>query len=341
MKKTNPWEPKYVVMSSAALSDIAVTDAPFQQVADENLELIAAEVLVPLRFFESNLVELYQQMGASAKEIQKVQTVLNNPYRLVVKPDVVMSDGSKVDWGIALFDVLENVYLEMGFNKADRDLMVLDSYYRHNDTLSVEDRQTHEQNLVKLATRIALATAHYLNEECATLFTERVKWLKSPFATARERQMKHVYRNRQQEIVRMIAIDLSKKSLQSETPSETMMAKVVSGRIEVRDSNTDEVIPPKDLEVNEVKTSEVEETTDQVTIEIEMAPQKKKAAAKKKTTQPKQKKEEKVIEILEDGTKIVQYERAGYWRTQKNKETGEEKKIWIAPKLMTRRVAAK
>ena len=66
-----------------------------------------------------------------------------------------------------------------------------------------------------------------------------------------------------------------------------------------------------------------------------------KKAATKKARQVKEKKEEIVLEVLEDGTKIVQYERAGYWRTQKNKATGEEKKIWIEPKLMTRRVAAK
>ena len=344
MKKTNPWEPKYVVMSSHALSDIAVTDAPFQNIADEHLNLISAEILMPLRFFESNIVDLYRQIGASAKEIQKVQTVLNNPYRLVVKPEVVLSDGTTVDWGIALFDVLENNYLEMGLNTVDRQLIVLDSYYRHNEHMAAEEQQMHEQNLVKLASRIAIATAHYLNEDCATLVTERVKWLKSPFATARERQLKQIYRNRYQEIIRMITVDLSKKSLQGEAPSETMMAQVVSGRIEVKDANTDEMIPPKALTVEEstitVEEAIVEPKMDDAKIEIEMNPQKKKTSAKK-PRQAKAKKEEIVLEVLEDGTKIVQYERAGYWRTQRNKATGEEKKIWIEPKIMQRRVAAK
>lgn len=341
--KTN--DTKYIVMSSSVVTDIAVTDAPFQNISDEYLELTPAEMLVPLRFFEPNVVEAYKKLGASAKEVQKMQAILANPYRLVVKDDVVLSDGTTVDWGIALFDVLENNYLEMGMNRNTRELIVLDSYYRHNDQLAKENQQIQEQNLVKLAIRLALGATHYLNDECAKTFVERVKWLKSPFTTARERQMKQIYRNRQQEIVHLLSVDLSQKTLQGAVASQTEMAQLVGGSIEVRDSQTDEVIKPKTQEVLEtaveaVATEVAKSEEPMVQIELEKTPQKKKNT-NKVSRSAKAKKEEIVLEVLEDGTKIVQYERAGYWRTQRNKETGEEKKIWIEPKLMTRKVAAK
>ena len=342
MKKTNPWETKYVIMSSSVVSDIAVTDAPFQNISDENLSLTEAEILVPLRFFESNVLELSQKAGASVKELHKIKQVMENPYRLVVKKHVELSDGTRADWGIRLFDVLEHEYLEMGVDQASRELAVLDSYYRHNDTMADELRQSHEQNLVKLVMRLALAVTHYLNEESATLHTTQVKWLKSPFITNRERQMKQVYRNRQQEITHMISIDLSKKSLASDQASTSEMAQIASGSIEVRDSKTDELIAPRQVKSESKATEQnVEQAeTVEVKVEVDMVPEEPKAETKKPRAS-KAKKDEIVLEVLEDGTKIVQYERAGYWRTQKNKETGEEKKIWIEPKIMTRRVAAK
>ena len=346
MKQINLYEPKYVVMTTTVLSEIALKDAPFQNIADEHLNFVAAELLVPILFFEPNIMDVYKEIGATPKEIQKLKLVLDHPYRLVVKPDVVLSDGSSADWGIALFDVLENNYLEMGVNLTTRELTVLDSYYRHNDLMAKDVQQMHEQNLVKLATRLALAVAHYTTEDASVMETQRVKWLKSPFATARERQMKHIYRSRYQTIQTWLTVDLVKKSLQSEVASESQWAKVVSGQITFRE--TSETTPSETVEsvveepvtstVIEVEELKAEPTTP--TIEVEVGASAKKITTKK-PRQAKEKKEEIVLEVLEDGTKIVQYERAGYWRTQRNKTTGEEKKIWIEPKLMTRRVVAK
>lgn len=346
MKQTNLYEPKYVVMTTAVLSEIALKDAPFQNIADEHLNFVAAELLVPILFFEPNIMDVYKEMGATPKEIQKLKLVLDHPYRLVVKPDVVLSDGSSADWGIALFDVLENNYLEMGINLATRELTVLDSYYRHNDLMAKDVQQMHEQNIVKLATRLALAVTHYATEEASIMETQRVKWLKSPFATARERQMKHIYRSRYQTIQTWLTVDLSKKSLQSDVASDSQWATAVSGQITFRETGENTQAPANEQVVEETVTatsvaaeeSQAETTTP--TIEVEVGIPAKKTASKK-TRQAKEKKDEVVLEVLEDGTKIVQYERAGYWRTQRNKTTGEEKKIWIEPKLMTRRVVAK
>lgn len=336
MKKANPLETQYVILAPDVLAAIATTNEPFQKIKAENLCMRPAEVLVPLRFFNPNAVEHFIQMGATPKEVKRMETILGNPYRLVIKGESMLSNGVAVDNSFVLYDVLENFYLEMGLVHQTQEIIVVDSYYRHNDLMTEEERQTNEENLVKLMMRTAIVVTHYLTESQATIVSERVKWLKSPFATLREKQMKAVYRNRYQQIQTVMNIDLSQNVLGSEEDSMIEVAQLVAQSIEIKDSRTDEVITSMPTE--EVVKPSTEKASE--TPSIEMTADKTKATVKK-PKKAKAKKEETVLEVLEDGTKIVQYERAGYWRTQKNKETGEEKKIWIEPKLMTRRVAAK
>ena len=105
MKKANPLETQYVILAPDVLAAIATTNEPFQKIKAENLCMRPAEVLVPLRFFNPNAVEHFIHMGATPKEVKRMETILGNPYRLVIKGESMLSNGVAVDNSFVLYDV--------------------------------------------------------------------------------------------------------------------------------------------------------------------------------------------------------------------------------------------